>query len=306
MRGDRVVQVDVRGDGSEKVKYDYDGYYAYIRHGFLSKYPNFTADSHWHDDLEFISVRSGSMDYNVNGERIHLKVGQGIIVNARQIHYGFSSERKDCEFYCVLLHPMLLCTSQQIDHDFVSPLLSDSSLPYILLDQNTEWQSAILSDIEAMYLCRDKKNAPLYIQNDFYHIWILLSENALKEKRKKRQDRNLSVLKDMLAFIQKNYVGKVTLDDIASAGNVSKSTCLAIFKKYLQNTPTNYLIGYRLKKAIKMLKDGDMPVTEIALEVGFSGVSYFAETFRKNYGCSPSEYRQKVGLSNVDERKGCF
>ncbi len=286
--------VDKRADGSERVKYDYDGYMAYIRRGLLSYYPNFAADSHWHDDLEFISVLSGSMDYNVNGEILHLEAGQGIIVNARQIHYGFSHEHKDCDFYCVLLHPMLLCTSQYIDRDFVSPILSDSSLPYVFLGSDTDWQREILSDIESVYLCKDKPNAPLYVQNAFYHIWILLSENTLKEKRAKRQDRNLSVLKDMLVFIQKNYADKITLGDIAKSGNVSKSTCLAIFKKYLQDTPTNYLIGYRLKKAIKMLKDSDSPITEVALEVGFGGVSYFAETFRKYYGYSPSEYRKGI------------
>ncbi|MDO4608624.1 MAG: AraC family transcriptional regulator [Clostridia bacterium] len=285
--------VEKRADDSERVKYDYNGYMAYIRKGLLSNYPNFAADSHWHDDLEFISVLSGSMDYNVNGEILHLEAGQGIIVNARQIHYGFSISHNECEFYCILLHPMLLCTSQYIEHDFVSPLLSDNSLPYILLDHHTEWQSAILSDIEAMYSCRDKNNAPLYIQNAFYHIWILLTENAVKVRRMKKQDRNLSVLKDMLSFIQKNYAGKVTLQDIAAAGNVSKSTCLVIFKKYLQDTPTNYLIGYRLKRAIKLLKHSEMPITEIALSVGFGGVSYFAETFKKNYGCSPSEYKNK-------------
>ncbi len=286
-----MIRVDIRDNGSENIKYDYDNYYAYIRRGFLSAYPNYSADSHWHDDLEFISVLSGSMDYNVNGEILHLKAGQGIMVNARQIHYGFSHEQKECEFYCVLLHPMLLCTSQHIDRDYVSPILSDNSLPYVLLDSKIEWQREILSDIETIALCKDKQNAPLYIQNSFYHIWIVLSENALKVRRVKRQDRNLAILKDMLSFVQKNYASKITLDDIAKAGSVSKSTCLLIFKKYLQNTPTNYLIEHRLKKAMKLLRHSDMQITEIALEVGFGGVSYFAETFRKNYGCSPSEYK---------------
>ncbi len=72
--------VDTRSDGSEKVKYDYEGYFAYIRKGLLSNYQNFAAESHWHDDLEFISVLSGNMDYNINGKILHLKAGQGIIV----------------------------------------------------------------------------------------------------------------------------------------------------------------------------------------------------------------------------------
>ncbi len=285
-----MVQVDVRSNGSEIVKYDYDGYFAYVRRGLLSKYPNFTADSHWHDDIEFISVLSGSMDYNVNGEILHLKAGQGIIVNARQIHYGFSAEHNECDFYCLLLHPMLLCTSWQIDRDFVTPILSDSSLPYIFLDSANEWQRQVLKGIEEIYLCKDKPNAPLYIQSVFYGIWIKLSDNALRLRGVKKQDRNLSVLKDMLIFIQKNYAERVTLSDIARSGNVSKSTCLAIFKKYLQNTPANYLLEYRLKSSLEMLKAKGLSVTEIALRVGFGGVSYFAEAFKKRYGCSPSQY----------------
>ncbi len=283
--------VQVRADGSEKVTYDYDGYMAHIRRGLLSNYANFAADSHWHDDLEFISVLSGSMDYNVNGQILHLAAGQGILVNARQIHYGFSAARNECDFYCVLLHPMLLCTSQIIDRDFVSPILSDSALPYVLLDSHVPWQGEILADIASIYRCREKPNAPLYIQSTFYHIWTLLSENALKLKQASHQDRNLSVLKDMLVFLQKNYAERITLADIARAGNVSKSTCLAIFKKYLQNTPANYLTGYRVKQAAKLLRSGDLPITEIALETGFNGASYFAETFRRHYGCSPSAYR---------------
>ncbi len=282
--------VDKRADGSERVKYDYDGYFAYIRKGLLSNYQDFAADSHWHDDLELISVLSGGMDYNINGEIINLKAGQGIIVNARQIHYGFSRERNECEFFCILLHPMLLCTTQHIDSELVSPFLSDSSLTYILLDSNIPWQRKILSDIENIYLCKDKPNAPLYIQSSFYNIWIALSENTLRVNKTRRQDRSLSVLKDMLCFIQKSYQNKITLEDISRAGNVSKSTCLSIFKKYLQSAPIEYLIKYRLKQATILLKDGNFSITEIALEVGFGGVSYFTEAFKKHFGCTPTKY----------------
>ncbi len=284
--------LDLRFDGSEKVKYDYDDFRSYIRDSMLSVWPNYTAFSHWHDDLEFISILSGYMDYNVNGEIIRLNAGQGIMVNSRQLHYGFSREQKECKFICILLHPVILCSSQHIERDFVSPILSDDSIPYILLDEKVDWQRQILDDLKHMCDSKEKTTAPLLIQSLFSHIWFLISENALNVKHTKRLDRNLSVFKDMLIFVQKNYGDKITLEDIAKSGNVSKSTCLVIFKKYLQDTPTNYLIGYRLKKALKMLNESYLSITEIALEVGFSGVSYFAETFKKNYGCSPSEYRK--------------
>ncbi len=293
-----MIPFDIRSDGSEVVKYDYDGYYAYARRGLLSRYPNFAADSHWHDDLEFISVLSGSMDYCVNSEILHLKAGQGIIVNARQLHYGFSAEHTECDFYCVLLHPMLLCTSHEIDRDFVSPILNDNSLPYVFLDTQIEWQRKILCEIECMCESRDTRTAPLEIQRAFYHIWRLLSENIVRTQRPQKQDRNLSVLKNMLMYIQRHYKDKVTLAEIAASGNVSKSTCLVLFKKYLKDTPTNFLIGYRLKQAMKLLKTSDLNITEIALDVGFNGASFFAETFKKIYGCSPSEYKRSEIIEN--------
>ncbi len=284
--------VERRADNSECVKYDYDGYYAYIRQGFLSSYQNYAADSHWHDDLEFISVLEGEMDYNINGEIIRLHAGQGIVVNAKQIHYGFSEEKKECVFYCLLLHPMLLCITQNVDRDFVAPILSNETIPYVLMNSEVEWHRQVLEDIEAIYWCRTKENAPLHVQYYFYHIWILIGENICRIKQIERKDRNLSVLKNMLSYIQKTYMDNVLLKDIAAAGGVSISTCFVIFRRYLQDTPTSYLIAYRLKRAIKLLENTDESITEIALEVGFCSASYFSETFRSHFGCSPRAYRR--------------
>ncbi len=286
--------IDIRSDGSEKVSYDYDGFFAYIRKGKLSSYAQFAADSHWHDDLEFISVLSGEMDYNVNGEILHLTPGQGIFVNARQLHYGFSATQKECEFLCVLLHPMLLCTSQQIESDFVFPILSQSTLPYLFLEEKIGWQKQILEEIAQIFRHKDCSLAPLHIQSSFYHIWILLSQNALQAEGKKGSDRNLSTLKDMISFIQKHHSERVTLDAIAKAGRVSKSSCLLLFKRYLKNTPSHYLTEYRLKRALTLLETTDLSISEIAFDVGFQGTSYFSETFRKKCGQSPSAYRKQI------------
>ncbi len=285
---------EIRKDGSEIVSYDYDGYYAYIRRGFLSYYPNYAAASHWHDDLEFIYILSGSMQYNVNGETIDITEGNGIFVNSRQLHYGFSYTKEECEFICILLHPMLLCNSQSIDKDFVSPILSNSALPYILLEHTISWHQSILANIYAIWEHKDTVTAPLYIQKSFYDIWLQLAEHVVDNTTSfAPPNHKLSILKDMLLFIQKNYSKKISLEDIAASGNVSKSTCTTIFKIYLKDTPTNHLIGYRLKKATALLEETKLSVLEIALSVGFPSVSYFTKTFHSTYNCTPTEYRNK-------------
>ncbi len=288
-----MVKVDVRPDGSERVRYDFDRYYAYVRLGQLSLYPGYAADSHWHEDVEFILVLSGGMDYNVNGRILHLEQGQGIMVNPRQLHYGFSPQRQECRFLCVLLHPMLLCATEQVERQFVTPFIADSAAPCLLLEPQIPWHRQILADLKGIWDCREKAAAPLYIQSAFYHIWGLLAEHGERRDLPRQQDRQLSILKEMLSFVHKNYSDRILLSHIARVGNVSKSTCLAIFRKYLQDTPANYLIGYRLKRAADLLQDTDRPVSEIALDVGFQGASYFSEAFQKRYGLTPRAYRKK-------------
>lgn len=84
------------------------------------------------------------------------------------------------------------------------------------------------------------------------------------------------------------------MEDIAKAGNVSKTGCCGIFQKYVNQSPNAYLIEYRLRNGIELLRTTDMTVTEICYEVGFNGPSYFSESFRKAFGCSPLEYRKKL------------
>lgn len=69
--------IELKDDRSEKVQYDNLSYPIYIRRGILSRYPDYAAPTHWHDDIELIAVLDGQMNYNVNGEIIALHKGRG-------------------------------------------------------------------------------------------------------------------------------------------------------------------------------------------------------------------------------------
>ena len=77
----------------------------FTEHSLLSHYPNMRAECHWHIDFEFTYIMRGHMWYFVNGETIRLDEGQGIFVNSRQLHYGFTKDNAECEFSCTLLNP---------------------------------------------------------------------------------------------------------------------------------------------------------------------------------------------------------
>ncbi|WP_243150810.1 helix-turn-helix domain-containing protein [Clostridium caseinilyticum] len=55
-------------------------------------------------------------------------------------------------------------------------------------------------------------------------------------------------------------------------------------------TTTEYINEVRLKRSIKLLKDGNMNITEISINCGFNDVNYFSRLFKKSYGVSPTKF----------------
>lgn len=285
--------IELRNDNSEVIRYTHDKYFTYIKKGRLSLYPDFSYLSHWHDDVEFIYILSGQMSYNINGEIIDLNPGEGVFINSRQMHFGYSDCHKDCEYICVLLHPVLLCASHYIEKDYVLPLLNNHTIPFIKLQPHISWQKDIATKIHALYLHRKENAFPLFIQISFFQIWMLLYNHTSQlPKSDKKESAGLTALKNMITYIQNNYQNSILLDDIAQSGCVCKSSCGKIFKKHLHITPFDFLIQYRLKKSVELLVTSNLSVTDIAEKTGFTGASYYIETFKKYYHCTPLAYRK--------------
>ncbi|HEX8545380.1 MAG TPA: AraC family transcriptional regulator [Cytophagaceae bacterium] len=90
-------------------------------------------------------------------------------------------------------------------------------------------------------------------------------------------------------FIDNNFSNHIDLDNIAGEAYFSKFHFIRLFKKCYGKTPHQYLIYVRMQRAIKLLQEGNA-VCEVCQTVGFESVSSFSGLFKRNFGCSPSEY----------------
>ncbi len=83
------------------------------------------------------------------------------------------------------------------------------------------------------------------------------------------------------------------MDDIARATGVSRTVFYGKVKSMFGMSPIDFVRSIRLSKAMEMIAESDMPLSEIAYTVGFSDPKYFGRTFKSKTGMSPSEYRKK-------------
>lgn len=283
-------------DSSETVAYNNPLFPAYIKYGILSSYPDYSAVSHWHKDLEFIVIKKGRMTYNVNGELIDLPEGSGIMVNSRQLHYGFSPYHTECEFICILLSLELLSGNEWFYQNYIEPVTENPLYPYLYLE-GEGWKDSVLKKLDKMYTsftAGSKGEVPYFtLTGEFLSIMKILYENLdVKNQGMTKSSNELAALKNMLTYIDEHFAQRITLENIALSGACCKSRCSLLFKKYLRETPMTYTARLRLRKSLSPLLASDKSITEIAYEYGFCGPSYYCETFQKYYGTSPLKYRK--------------
>ncbi len=280
----------------EQVLYQPDGMMVYIHQYALRYYPSMGHPCHYHEDIEFLYAQSGHITYSINGQLVRIQEGEGIFVNANLLHYGFSEDGTDCEFLVMLLNPLILSSLPAMDQKYLRPLTENRNFPYQILKPEVPWQKRILEGIEAIFEInyQQEPGYGLLQQRYFFEIWYHLFHNMPQHPDGEKQyDPKLYALRKMICFVQERLGEKVMLEDIAAVGNLCPSACCKLFQKYLHQSPVAFLNACRLSRACELLRQKDLSITEVAYKLGFSGASYFSEQFKKQYGCTPRQYRNR-------------
>jgi AraC family transcriptional regulator len=97
-----------------------------------------------------------------------------------------------------------------------------------------------------------------------------------------------------LELLRARLSDDITLDELAAEAQLSTFHFARMFKQSLGVPPRAYLTRLRLEKACELLEQTDLPVTEIAFEVGYSSNQVLARVFLKHHRISPLDYRRAV------------
>ena len=116
---------------------------------------------------------------------------------------------------------------------------------------------------------------------------------SLHEKQNGAKQVQTERLKRALGYIKENYREKISIDAIAKEVNLTRYHFCRVFKSLTGQTPVEYINYYRINQALRLLKDENLKITDIAFDLGFNNLSYFVKKFKEYKNCTPSEYRRK-------------
>jgi AraC-like DNA-binding protein len=104
-------------------------------------------------------------------------------------------------------------------------------------------------------------------------------------------------------FLASSLGERVTLDDVAKAVHTSPFHFTRIFQQRVGLPVHRYLTRLRLRAALERLEDGEDDLTTLALDLGFSSHSHFADAFRKEFGKTPSQVRRSASKRTLNEMR---
>jgi AraC family transcriptional regulator len=101
-------------------------------------------------------------------------------------------------------------------------------------------------------------------------------------------------VRKVTAYMREHLDEEIGLEELAAQVSLSRFHFATAFRLATGRTPHEWLVAERMERAQALLRDPQLPVTEIALSVGYQTPSSFAAAFRKAIGVTPSDYRRRL------------
>ena len=122
----------------------------------------------------------------------------------------------------------------------------------------------------------------------------MLSELSLRFFTENEEKNDL--VAPAVKYLKTNFQKDVKLSHLADLCDLSPSYFSRLFNKSVGKSVSEYVKSLRLQRACDLLVSTDHTVVGIAAEVGYVDCGYFCKLFKKQFACTPLEYRKNAFL----------
>jgi len=252
----------------------------------------FHMETHAHNRCEIMYVTDGNCEVELDGQLFRLNPGYFVFID-QDIPHRLTVGRKNP---CSIMNIEFTCADniQGVDLHYISEradsfreFLEDRQ-DYKLLFDNQNMAGSLKTLIDMLY---NKQNDNSYmVELMFSQILVIMS---LCEKGIRKQS-GLLYIKKAKEYINENYLYDITSEMIANYAGINRSYLHTLFSRYENCSITTYINTLRLERAVFLLKNTNMKITDIAFSTGFNSRQHFGYTFEKHFNISPLKYRKLV------------
>ena len=252
---------------------------------------------HWHEEMEFIVVKKGRGLVTLDRESRLLEAGQAVIVLPGQLHgiRQYQQERMEYENIIFRLEMLLPKEGDVCGPKFLEPYRDGKLLYPAWIDGSALYHEEMLECIRKMDELSEQRprGYPLAVKGWLFQFFFLMFSRVEPTLAEEGREKSLDKMKRILRSIEVDYGKPLSIKEMAEFSGFSESHFMKFFKNHMGVPFVSYLNDYRLTLAARALAEGQEDVLTVAMDVGFSNVSYFNRLFKKKFRMTPLEYRKR-------------
>lgn len=251
----------------------------------------------WHDELEVIHILEGEGEFIVDGKSYNVRANSFIIINPDQLHSAKATVGRSIRYKSLkVTYQSLLSSTNDNCDEFVNPLINKTKyLPNII--QPTMPIHKDISNIYYQIGETFKSTLPgnyLLIKSYTLNLLYLFYSNRYvyrKPLANPNRKSSVDLIRETVNYIHSNFSDNIDLDFMSVSLNTSKPHLCRTFKRHTNQTITEYINDYRINYACDLLMNTNIPIVEIAFNVGYQNISYFISRFKKKTYLTPKQFR---------------
>ena len=279
----------------EKVNFTGDSFIRLYQNREYEDYP-----VHWHTAAEIIMPIENTYSVTMNKTLYRLREGDILIIPPGELHELFAPPTGE---RIILLFDFTLVSNLK-GFSNVLPILMQ---PRLITAENYpdiyEQEKNLLTNITKEYQSRNTLwEAIAYSM--IIQMFVLIGRNHIDsgglfpDVRTNKQKEYIEKFNKIFEYIDNNYTEDISLETVADIAGFSKFHFSRLFKQFTDTSFYDYLNLRRIKAAENLLLDPSLPITEIALQSGFSSISTFNRVFKAFKKCTPSEFKELYRTRN--------
>lgn len=248
------------------------------------------------ESVEIVEITRGSVSFQIGTEIVEASAGDLLYVPAAIV---FRAEAKDCT---AALRAMVFDSSiievnmENFDTEIFYMFYVQSRNIITVFRKGHPIYETLLAAMNEAYEEYVSKDVcyKLPIRANIYLIMTALLRYycGSKDELDRMIYHNVMRLRPVVDYIADHYAEKIYVETLADMITVSPDYFTKMFKDSMGKTPVDYINAVRMNHAMRLLLTTDMPINEIAEQIGFSGANYFHKIFKQYMVTSPLSYRK--------------
>lgn len=138
-----------------------------------------------------------------------------------------------------------------------------------------------------------KNNNNIYSSSELFEMFLHIFNNHNITKNEK-EDAETMYYRYAVNFINSNFFRKITIDELTNILGITQPYLYKIFIKKSSMSPKNYIDKIKIQKAMELLIETSMPLTEIAYSIGIEDSITLSKFFKRKTGLSPTDFRNNT------------